>query len=606
VYALLSLGLAAQLAVTLPADSIDTLRDRARDAEARFERLSRRLAPLSWNSSFGTECDEIVGRFCLRFDSTSVRPSTIDTEAARVVDARREAVEAIRRYFSAAPTDRRAAGPLVRLLIRDGRAREAASGAGAFAALSPDTLWGELLQGVAHHWAGSGLRAERHFIAALGRMNETERRRWTDLEWLLDPAERRAVRRLDDHARIDYERRFWLLMDPLWLTPENERWNEHISRRAETRLLADVPIVAGMESWGADLEQLTVRYGTPTTRSRLNSPTLESAGMVEYWDTAQRAYAPARLSNGVAGQPAPGERPMLYAASARSGYALRTVQRMVELDHQATRFMRGDSLLLRVDAAMVMGLPEGVADDLAGSDSLAVATRPRAGQGPGAVPGGAAVPARAGLFVYDTAFTRRSSATASVTRTGDSASVALFAAAPAWALIYSAEILGDSLSPASRARYAIEAPVAAAGPMMSDLLITHPFPLGVSADSMNDPRLRPYTSLIFERGDTVGVYAEVYRLGGAASVDIQVSLESAGQPSLPGRLARWIGRSLGLIEPAEDPRVGWRGEATGARYVIALNVPLLERGDGLYDLVVRVADPGTGEVREVRRRIRLR
>lgn len=307
--------------------------------------------------------------------------------------------------------------------------------------------------------------------------------------------------------------------------------------------------------------------------------------MIEYWDTAQRAFAPARLSRGVAAQPSPGERPVLYAASARSGYALQTVDRILELDHQATRFLRGDSIVLRVDAAMPL-----VADTSSSRTSDSIAGR---------------AVARAGVFVYDSAFTRRTSSTGPTVADGDSVRFSLFAGAPAGAIVYSAEILGDSLAAAGRARYAIHTPFAESRLALSDLLITRRFPTGESADGIDDPRLRPFTSLIFLPGDTIGIYAEVYRRGRTGVLDIQVALEDAGRPSLPGRLARWLGRSLGLIEPREDPRVGWRGEATAARYVIALNVPLLDGRDGLYDLVVRVTDPATGEQTEARRRIRL-
>jgi hypothetical protein len=435
-------------------------------------------------------------------------------------------------------------------------------------------------------------------------MPAQEGREWLDPSWLLDHTERSAVRRLSDHERADYERRFWLLMDPFWLTPANERWNEHIARHVEARLLADVPTVAGMVRWGADMDQLTIRYGTPTTRARQSASMMEQAGMIEYWDTAQRAFAPARLSRGVAAQPSPGERPLLYAASARSGYALQTVGRIVELDHQATRFLRGDSVVLRVDAAMPLvadtssSLPSESMADAAGSTGEPA---PAAGAAAGS---GRAV-ARAGVFVYDSAFTRRTSSTGPAVADGDSVRFALFADAPAGALIYSAEILGDSLAAAGRARYAIHTPFAESGLALSDLLITRRFATCESADGMDDPRLRPFASLIFLPGDTVGIYAEVYRRGRAGVLDIQVALEDAGRPSLPGRLARWLGRTLGLVEPGEDPRVGWRGEATAARYVIALNVPLLEGRDGLYDLVVRVTDPATGEQTEARRRIRL-
>jgi hypothetical protein len=594
VHALLSIGLLAQLGAALPADSVERLGNRARSAEARFERLSRQLAPLAWSGFSGYDCDEIVGRFCLRFDSASVRPAALDSEAARVVDARREAVEALRRYFSAAPGERSSAGPLVRLLIRDGRAAEAASAAGAFAALSRDTLWGELLQGLALHWAGDGVRAERHFVSALRHLPAEERRRWLDPAWLLDPAESRSVGRMSEAARTDYERRFWLVVDPFWLTPENERWNEHIARHAEARLLADVPVVAGMVRWGRDLDELIVRYGTPTTRARQRSQGISTArpGMVEYWDTVQRAYVPPRMSSGLPPPPLPGDRPLLYAAAARSAFTLRSVDRVIELTHQVTRFVRGDSVLLRVDAAMPYP------DDLA-------AGPPEAGA-PAQPPATRTTAPLAGLFVYDSTFTRRQSATRVAAIDADTTRAVLFAAASPGHLIYGVEMLGDSVALAGRARYALDAHLPPSGPVLSDLLIARRFDSGDTPDRMDDPRLRAFASLIFQPGDTLGIYAEVYRLGRAGAVDIEVALEDASRPSLIGRFARWIGRGLGLVEARVDPRVGWRGEAADARFVVALNVPLAEDRDGMHDLVLMVTDPVTGEVTEARRRILIR
>lgn len=574
-HALLNLALALQVGAALPADSIETLRERARQAEARFERLARRLAPLTWSGSAGTDCDEIVGRFCLRFDSTTARPRNVDDEAARAVDARREAVEAIRRYFSAAPAERSAAGPLVRLLIRDGRAAEAASAAGAFAALSGDSLWGELLQGLASHWAADGTRAERHFLNGLARLDAAERRRWLDPAWLLDPAERRLVRRMSQSERAEYERRFWLTVDPFWLTAENERWNEHVARHVEAKLLADVPLVAGMVRWGADLDELTVRYGVPTTRARQAAVGSTGGGMVEYWDTAQRAYAPPRPSAGLPTQPDPGERPLLYAARARSAYTLQGVQRVIEPAHQVTRFLRGDSVLVRVDAAMEY-----------------------AGEAP--------APPRAGLFLYDSAYTRRVGSTATARLDGDTARAALFISVAAGTFVYSIELLGDSAAQAGRARYRLPAEVPPAGPVISDILTSQPFAPGAAPDTPDDPRLRPFASLMFEPGDALGLYAEVYRVSGAGSIDIEVALEDATSPSLLGRFARWIGRGIGLVSPQEEARVGWRGELSDARYVVALNVPLPDDRHGLHDVVLRVSDPATGRRSEARRRILIR
>ncbi|HSK18160.1 MAG TPA: hypothetical protein VK912_03415 [Longimicrobiales bacterium] len=594
-HALLNLALVLQVGAALPADSVEALRDRARQAEARFERLSRRLAPLTWTGNAGTECDEIVGRFCLRFDSTTTRPARVDDEAARTIDARREAVEAIRRYFSAAPAERSAAGPLVRLLIRDGRAAEAASAAGAFAALSGDTLWGELLQGLATHWAGTGIRAERHFLNGLARLDADERRHWLDPSWLLDPAERRLVRRMSETERAEYERRFWLMADPFWLTPENERWNEHVARHVEADLLADVPLVAGMVRWGADLDELTVRYGVPTTRARQAAVGSTGGGMVEYWDTAQRAYAPARPSAGVPTQPDPGERPLLYAARARSAYTVQGVQRVLEPAHQVTRFLRGDSVLVRVDAAMEYRVDEPGPDD---PDAPA---RNEAG-----VRGQVPAPPHAGLFLYDSAFTRRVGSTVEAQLDGDTARAWLFARTAAGTFVYSIELLGDSSATAGRARYRLPAQVPPAGPVLSDILTSRPFRPQATPDAPDDPRLRPFTSLVFEPGDTVGLYAEVYRLTAGGSIDIEVALEDASSPSLLGRFARWIGRGVGLLPSQDEARVGWRGESSDARFVVALNVPLPDGRHGLHDLVLRASDPVTGQRSESRRRILIR
>ena len=586
-HSLLNLALVLQVGAALPADSVETLRERARQAEARFERLSRRLAPVAWTGITGHECDEIVGRFCLSFDPAMPRPKGVDDEAARAVDARREAVEAIRRYFSAAPAERAAAGPLVRLLIRDGRAAEAASAAGAFAALSGDTLWGELLQGLAAHWDGAGTRAERHFLNALALLDAAERRHWLDPSWLLDPAERRLVRRMSESERAEYERRFWLMVDPFWLTPANERWNEHVARHVEAKLLADVPLVRGMMRWGEDLDELTVRYGVPTAHARQAS---DEGGMIEYWDSAQRAFAPSRPSAGLPVQPDPGERPLLYAASARSSYALQGIERVLEPAHQVTRFLRGDSVLVRVDAAM-----EYTAGGAERDGGARISEQQRA-----------LAPPRAGLFLYDSAFTRRVGSAGTAHLDGDSARTTLFASVAAGTFVYSIELLGDSSTQAGRSRYSLPALVPAAGPVVSDILSARPFPHNAAPDSPHDPRLRPFASLIFEPGDTLGLYAEVYRLTGERAIDVEVALEDAGRPSLLGRFARWMGRGLGLLAPQEEARVGWRGEPSRARYVIALNVPLPDGRRGLHDVVVRVNDPVTGQSSEARRRILIR
>jgi hypothetical protein len=572
---LIALAFLSQAA--LPPDSLNRLRGAARSAEARYERLARNLAPVGWGFG-GSQCDEIIGRFCLRFDSTSTPPTA--AEAGAVIDARRDAVEALRRYFSAGPGERAAAGPLVRLLVLDDRAREAVSAAATFAALSRDSLWGHLLQGLALHAAGESAAAERHFVQALGRMNEEERRDWTEVSWLIDPAERRLIGRLDGPARAEYERRLWLVADPLWLTPPNERWIEHMARGTEARLLSRVPVVTGMLPWGRDLDELTLRYGTPASRSQVrgNRP-WDPSNFIEYFDTAQRAYIPPRwLGEGLPLPPLPGDPPVLYSARARSAYALGIVHRVLDLPHQATRFISGSEFVLRIDAA-IAGPPESPPD-----------ARPQLG-----------------LFAYDSAFTRRLQSTRFATWAPDTMRFSMSLRAPPGRIIYSVELLDPVVRFAARARYALDADIPESGPIVSDLLICTPFD-GRLPSRRDDPVLRPLHALAVPAGATLGVYAEVYRLAGAGpeSLRIEFALEPADRPGLLVQFARWIGRTAGVVRPPTDPRVAWSEEVEDGVHPLAINLPLDARRSGRHVLVLRVTDLRTGRSAETRRPLLIR
>lgn len=583
IHTLLALALQAQVGAGLPPDSVAALRQRARDAEARFERLARSRAPMMWDNATGGDCDEIVGRFCLRFDSTSAPPATAEDEA--VAHARAEAVEAIRRYFSAAPGSRSAAGPLVRLLVIDGRAREAVSGAGAFAMLSTDTLWSELLLGFARHAAGDSDSAQAHFDRALARLDADERERWLDIEWLLDPPEQRAYERLTEAERAEYTRRFWLLADPFWMTPANERLAEHSARHAQARLLAEVPVVAGMTSWGRDLDELTIRYGTPTSRSQVRpgrAAAAERRGLVEYWDTAQRTYAPAQLSHGVPEQPPPGERAALYAATARSAYAYLPVRRVLELEHQITRFLDDDRIVLRVDAAVV-------------ADSTMEPAEPRRS------------PLPVTLIAYDSTLSQRHGAHDEAAWRGDSAHFTLQLDVPPGRVVYSAEALDTAAGVAARARYALDVHLPVNRPHVSDILVAAPFTATGLPERRDDPGLSGLPSLVLQRGDTLGLYAEVYRTGtDTAALRIELSLQPARPPSLLGRFARWVGRNLGVWEDSPEPRVGWRIDSRDVAQPIALNLPLDPRLRGAFVVVLRATDTATGRSGETRREILIR
>jgi hypothetical protein len=566
----------AQLGVALPQDSVDALRRAAQAAEARYERLARSLAPFTWTSASGGECDEVVGRFCLRFDSISEPPAT--PEATGVARAREDAVEAARRHFAAVPGDRHAAGPLVRLLVREGRTAEAASAAGAFAALTADTLWGHLLLGFAHHRNGDHDAAEHHFTAALPRMDPPERRRWLDVSWLVSDRELRALRRLSPVQREAYERRLWLLSDPFWVSAANERWGEHLSRHVESRLLARVPPVGGAVAWGDDQDELTVRYGTPSSAERMRG----SAGsmgpdpLLEHWDTAGRAYVPpALLVDGFPGVPVPGAKPVLYAARARTAWAMTTVRHVLEPDHQVTRFLDGRAVLLRIDGVF--------------GDSMV-----------------AAPPPVATLIAWDSALAVRAEQRAATRRDGDSVHFSTLMRAPPGLGYYSVEAFDTARGVAVRARYALAARVHGDALVVSDILVAYAVPHTAQPDRPDDPALRARPSLQVARGDTVGLYAEVYRRPGAGALRVEVALEPAGEPHVLVQAARWIGRVVGGAAEPADPRVEWVSEEAGETLPIVLNLPLPPDRRGLQEIVLRVTDTTSGESAESRRLVRIR
>jgi hypothetical protein len=170
-------------------------------------------------------------------------------------------------------------------------------------------------------------------------------------------------------------------------------------------------------------------------------------------------------------------------------------------------------------------------------------------------------------------------------------------------------------------------PLPAGGPVLSDLLVTWPLPPGPAPERFDSPLLRARASLIVAPGDTLGIYAEVYRTdravlardadaarasetaraGGAVrSIAVEVALQPASAPSLLTRFGRWIGRAIGVAAPESEPRVAWRTEADDVVHSVALNLPLDPRLSGMHVLVLRVTDLATGRTAEATRHVLIR
>ncbi|HEX7118741.1 MAG TPA: hypothetical protein VF212_08140 [Longimicrobiales bacterium] len=550
----------------IPQDSAEALRDDARSAERRYESLLRRLAPVRMGGA-GGRCDEIVGRFCLVYDGGDPPPER--PTPPPVLRARQDVVEALRRAFAAMPGDLETAGPLLRYLIEDDRAEEALSAARTFAWASPDSVWGALLLGYAYHAAGDDAAAERSFDEALARMSAEDRRRFEDIEVFLSGDERGAYDDLEAGARTAYEADFWRLADPLYLRAGNARRAEHFARHVWSRLLSETPRVAGMSAWGRDLEELTLRYGVPTSRERVVSlHTLGPDGYVEHYHPDQLAYLPESLrTEGFPAAPPPGGPWPLERERARSGYAPRHLRRLVRVPHQVARFPSGDSVAVRIYGRMPL-------------DSAAAG----------------APETRAGLFLLDARYAPARTALGHATVRNDTAVASMEARVVPGSYVYSLELLEERSRLAGRSRYALDVPgYPRTGVALSDPVLAEPFGAGRLPAGRDDARLHPLARLVLEPGDTVGLYAEAHGLragsDGVTHYAVELALLRADDPALLVRAVRWLGQALGLAGEDPPPRLSWEGRGQGGRAaILAVDVPLTELDAGLYELELTVTD----------------
>lgn len=570
------------LAIVLQADTVDradALRAEARRIERVYEWRVRSLAPFSRRGGSGGECHERVGRFCLWFDDEDDdEPEVIPAEPEAVVAARRAAVQALRRAFSAAPDDPGVVGALVRYLVEDGRAEEAASAARTLVSLRADTALAHALLGFALHHAGDPAEAEAAFGAALERMDENERRRHEDLSELLDGEARTTYGGLRGEARTRFERRLWRLAQPLWLETGNPTRTEHLSRHVWVRLLPEAPWVRGKIGWGRDLEELTLRYGMPVSRERIPGRSLDGFGLIERYDPAQVTLLGASVDSA-----APGGRDPLDPPRPKSAHLPGTLRSLVTIPHQLARFPAAVGAVdVRAYGALAL-------------DTLVDGAR-----------------WQAALLARDAeTLDPVSDVPATVRVVGDSAYVEGRLMLPPGDFIYSLELLDEGSRLAGRARrpLTIEPPSSVCIP---DVVVTRAFEEGAPLPATRDDvALRPLAALVVSPGETLGLFADVSgclatgRAAGAARVEL--AIERVDRPAAVVRAVRWIGRRLGLSEEVAEPRLAWtraigRSPAEAAA-PIAVNLALGALDEGLYAVVLRVRAEAWSE--EARARLRV-
>jgi hypothetical protein len=313
------------------------LRRRARDAQSRFERARLRYAPRTWSGS--GSCDEIIGRICMRHGEDDFEPVPDPPE---LVERREALLRVLTDVGDRIPGDEWVLGQRVWYLLEAGRSEQALRLA---TECHLPARWPcDGFRGLAHHLQGAYGHAEESFAVALAAMPEEQRERWSDPEGFVEPRTLGWIEDQEDaRAALEW---IWLLSDPFYLEPGNDRRTEHYARW----------VVAGMRerarnpyalSWGDDLAEVLVRYGWEVGWERSwGRPGESTAGSaIGHHHPDSRQFVPPREILNDLGSTPPRDW-QLETESPRTAYAPLYASDVQALAAQITRLRRDDDGLV--------------------------------------------------------------------------------------------------------------------------------------------------------------------------------------------------------------------------------------------------------------------
>jgi hypothetical protein len=502
----------------------------------------------------------MIGRFCLTYGDDDVEEWTPpEEEPERIVRSRDRLLDELDRVAGIIPGDQWVVGQRVRYLVeaeRFGAARSAAR------ACRAESWWCDALLAFAAHHEGDSAAADSAYSSTLATMPEELQREWTDLTIILDGPARRLYRSLSGPERTEFEDRFWRLANPLLGTPGNDVRSEHLSRNVFVQFQDRAESTENL-SWGDDLREILVRFGSPSGWERVRPAVAGLGGdgpslLSHYPDGDLDLLPPAEILSSL--NPAAGvwdtddRRARASYPLPRAGERLRW---FVPFEHQVAIFRDRDS-------ALVVAAYDLPADSL--SEGATV---------------DASLVYQASIDATPVRVHRPAAGTRSV----------LAISTPQAPLLVSLEAVADEERWAGRARFGVDVPRLLPGLLAaSDLLI-----VDVAGDSLPEARAEAISlargSLRVSPGEKIGVYWELYGLTLPRSEVLNVSLRLVDSDA--GWLRRMAER-IGVVQQVQPIRLVWGEEAGAAETVrrsLAIQIPD-DLSPGEYSLELSVAAPG--------------
>ena len=521
-----------------PVDSSD-LRERAEDAQARFERRHRRLLAYTLTGSGGA-CRERIGRLCVFHEGEDDWAPAPDPPA--LVQAREGLLGELAEIGGRLPADGWILGQRIRYLSEAGRWTEAAD-------LTRDCTvaegwWCFALEGFVFHGMGRYKAALGAFREGLASMSPKEASRWRDPRILLDGRGSDVLAEAEEEQRGEVRSELWTLADPLYLMPGNDRESEHYARWTFSKISERAESVWGMR-WGDDLEELTLRYGWERGWERERPPigtSSTTSTVVAHQLPGGRQFVPPGRVLEAPWKTEPGSW-IPEEHEPRSAHVAAYAPKLLPGEAQLAVLHRGDSIVVAA-ATRVPRTLDGEPEVGVRSQSGALSVEPGAAIAwpqPPLLDG----PERVGIFLVGTKGEFHG-----VSREWREGAVEL--TVPVGDYLVSVEAWAPSEGVAGRRRHGISAQsIPEDLATLSDLIL---FNLGDSLPQDFDvalPMMRPSTRL--RPNEQIAVGWELFGLGWRPEdVEFELSFYKEGGGFF-GRLGRWL-----RVSSRKEPlRIGW-------------------------------------------------